>query len=315
LPILAVGAIPEGLPAIVTIALAIGVQRMAARQAIVRKLPAVETLGSTTTICTDKTGTLTRNEMTVQALWLPEGLFEITGVGYEPKGELKREGQVVAHVPATLRTLLVDGALCNDSAETEQDGQWTVPGDPTEGALVTAAMKLGIAVTRQRDEHQRVDVVPFESENQFMATLHSLSGGGRRLILKGAPEVVLRRCDAAPTLQEVAIQALHELTSRGMRVLALVAKAVPDTYDEVAADEISGGREFVGLQARIDPPRREAIDAVRACHAAGISVRMITGDHQGTALAIGRQLGLIEGEDRAVAGTELETTSDSDLQD
>ncbi|MBE0529995.1 MAG: HAD-IC family P-type ATPase, partial [Rhodospirillales bacterium] len=193
---LAVGAIPEGLPAIVTIALAIGVQRMAARRAIVRKLPAVETLGSTTVICSDKTGTLTRNEMTVQALWTPAlGAFAVSGVGYEPKGGLLRDGAPVAEPPGGIGDLLRAGALCNEASLAQADGQWRISGDPTEGALLTAAAKLGQDVDALRASSARLDALPFESENQFMATLNA--GDGGRIFLKGAPEAILGRCAAA----------------------------------------------------------------------------------------------------------------------
>ncbi|MHB8875478.1 MAG: cation-translocating P-type ATPase [Myxococcaceae bacterium] len=190
---LAVGAIPEGLPAIVTIALAIGVQRMAARRAIIRKLPAVETLGSTSVICTDKTGTLTRNEMTVLGLWTPQGELELEGVGWAPEGRMLAGGEPV-EAPAAARELLVAAVLCNDSTvETREDG-WAVAGDPTEAALVVAARKAGLEVKAVRGASPRIDAVPFESEHGYMATLHAWPDGGRRLLVKGAPEVVLARC-------------------------------------------------------------------------------------------------------------------------
>jgi Ca2+-transporting ATPase len=310
---LAVGAIPEGLPAIVTIALAIGVQRMAARRAVIRKLPAVETLGSTTVICSDKTGTLTRNEMTVQALWTPEvGAYEVTGVGYEPLGDLAREGQPLATTPADVHRLLLDGALCNDATLERSQEQWRITGDPTEGALVTAAEKFGINVNVARKEHRRVDAIPFESENQFMATLHE-GPNGRRIILKGAPEVILKRCPGAP------IDEVHEevdrLAAQGMRVLGVAEKAVGPELEEMQMSDTEGGFTLVGLQGMIDPPRSEAIEAVRACHGAGITVKMITGDHKGTAAAIGRQLGLATEAQTAVTGVELAEMDDAQLRD
>jgi Ca2+-transporting ATPase len=311
---LAVGAIPEGLPAIVTIALAIGVQRMAQRRAIVRKLPAVETLGSTTTICSDKTGTLTRNEMTVQAVWTQDGMFEVTGVGYKPTGEFKRDGGPLERFPESAQRLLLDGALCNDSTVTLQDGTWRLSGDPTEGALVVAAMKLGIDVTQERQSHPRVDTIPFESENQFMATLHRFPSGEQRIIVKGAPEVVIRYCrdDGGDWGEDEILEVVDQMAKRGMRVLALATKTHPSPLERLDVEHVVSRLKFVGLEGMIDPPRTEAIEAIQACHAAGINVKMITGDHQGTATAIGRQLGLLK-DGVAITGSVLETTSDEGM--
>ncbi len=306
---LAVGAIPEGLPAIVTIALAIGVQRMAARRAVIRKLPAVETLGSTTVICSDKTGTLTRNEMTVQALWTPRRRLEVTGVGYEPRGELVEEGRRPPETPADARRLLLDAALASDATVSERDGHWQVAGDPTEGALVVAAAKLGVDVTAERRRHPRLDAIPFESERQFMATLHATPEGGRRVILKGAPEVVLARCAtvaAGVAVDRDAVLAeVERMAGRGMRVLAVAAKDAAAATAELEDADADAGFELVGLEGMIDPPRPEAVAAVAACRDAGIAVKMITGDHVGTARAIGRELGL-EGTRAALTGVELE---------
>lgn len=313
---LAVGAIPEGLPAIVTIALAIGVQRMASRRAIVRKLPAVETLGSTTTICTDKTGTLTRNEMTVQALWTPVGIFEVTGVGYEPVGELKQNGARVIETPDAVRRLVLDGALCNDAAVFQDGGTWKLSGDPTEGALVTAAMKLGIDVESERKAYSRTDAIPFESENQFMATLHHLPDGTQRIIMKGAPEVLLRRCGGAQSGspdRAAVVQAVDAMAAQGLRVLAIAAKRHSASPERLEMEDVAHDMELVGLEGMIDPPRSEAIEAVKVCHAAGITVKMITGDHKGTAAAIGKQLGLTD-QSAAITGAELQATSDTDLK-
>lgn len=301
---LAVGAIPESLPAVVTIALAIGVQRMARRQAVIRKLPAVETLGSTTVICTDKTGTLTRNEMTVQALWTPnEGTVAVDGVGYQPVGgfspDLLQAG----------RDLLVAGALCNDASLQEEAGRWSVTGDPTEGALLTAAEKAGLKVPDLRQESPRLDSIPFESENQFMATLHRM-GEGTVLLLKGAPEVILARCPE--TAAREVLGQVEEMASRGIRVLAFARKALPEDHGELALEDTESGFRFLGLQGMIDPPRSEAIEAIRACHHAGITVKMITGDHQATAQAIGAQLGL-HSEIPAIAGRELARMDDAAL--
>ncbi|QRN93439.1 HAD-IC family P-type ATPase [Archangium violaceum] len=311
---LAVAAIPEGLPAIVTIALAIGVQYMAARRAIIRKLPAVETLGSTTVICSDKTGTLTRNEMTVQALWTPAGFYSLSGVGYSPQGEVRRGDQPLASLPEDARELLVAGALCNDASVRSKDGTWELTGDPTEGALLVAAEKAGLRVEELRSRRSRVDAIPFESENQFMATLNEDERGARSLFLKGAPEVVLRRCDSHEGLDARTVLAeVERLASRGMRVLAVASKSVPGSQQGVRLEDAAGGFRLLGLQGMIDPPREEAIQAVKACHAAGITVKMITGDHAKTAEAIGAQLGILEG-GRAVTGAELAEMDEARLR-
>jgi len=299
---LAVGAIPEGLPAIVTIALAIGVQRMAARRAVVRKLPSVETLGSTTVICSDKTGTLTRNEMTVQALYLPgSGECRVEGVGYEPVGRLTKEDEHLASVPHDVHELLLAGILCSDATLEQREGRWQITGDPTEGALVTAGEKFGIHTANARLRHARLDTIPFESANQFMATLHVWGAEGRKIILKGAPEVVLRRCGNVDP--NVVLHQVEAFASEGMRVLGFAEKRFDGAT--LTMEDCDQGFEFTGLQAMIDPPRTEVIDAIRACHQAGITVKMITGDHSGTAQAIGEQLGIAKHGARAVTGTQL----------
>nr|MDP2191179.1 HAD-IC family P-type ATPase [Rhodoferax sp.] len=316
---LAVGAIPEGLPAIVTIALAIGVQRMAARRAVVRKLPAVETLGSTTVICSDKTSTLTRNEMTVQEIWTPaSGAFAVSGVGYAPKGELLRDGAPVAPAPAEVADLLLAGALCNDASLANEGEHWKIHGDPTEGALVVAAEKIAVDVEKARAQHQRLDAIPFESENQFMATLHAQDGG--RILLKGAPEAVLKRCLCAPDSTLDAALVLREveaLATKGMRVLAFASKPAPGQTG-IELRDTQSGFTLLGLQGMIDPPRPEAIAAIKLCHQAGITVKMITGDHQGTAQAIADQLGILPldpGAPKAITGAELAQMSGAQLRD
>jgi magnesium-transporting ATPase (P-type) len=310
---LAVAAIPEGLPAIVTIALAIGVQRMAARRAVIRKLPAVETLGSTTIICTDKTGTLTRNEMTVQALWTPSGAWSLSGVGYAPRGQLRQEGTPVEEVPEPARELLRVGVLCNDATLQQRDGTWGLVGDPTEGALLVAAEKAGLRVEETRERFTRVDAIPFESEHQFMATLHEGGEGRRQIFLKGAPEVVLRRCELGdgPGPERV-LSEVERLARAGMRVLAMAMRTVPSTHAKLEPEDVAGGFTLLGLQGMIDPPREEAIAAVRACHEAGVVVKMITGDHQKTAESIGRELGLHEAGE-AVTGRQLAALDDGKL--
>ncbi len=303
---LSVGAIPEGLPAAMTITLAIGVARMAKRRAIIRKLPAVETLGSTTVICSDKTGTLTQNQMTVQQVLAGGELFDVSGVGYRPEGEFSKNGERVqpASQPQSQRALfecLRAGVLCNDARLLQKDGEWCVEGDPTEGAFLTAARKLGITPDALAEEAPRLDTLPFESQHQYMATLHDSAQNQSRLIyLKGSVERVLARCAHATdadfqTLQldvDAIQRQVEAMAATGMRVLALARAERPADCNAIAHEDIDAGFTFIGLQAMIDPPRPEAVRAVRACQAAGIRVKMITGDHIGTATAIARQIGL-----------------------
>jgi Ca2+-transporting ATPase len=320
---LAVGAIPEGLPAIVTIALAIGVQRMARRRAVIRRLPAVETLGSTTVICSDKTGTLTRNEMTVKELWTPWGSFELGGVGYAPEGKLGQNGTDLEEAPEDVRELLLAGALCNDAALDQEGGEWRVAGDPTEGALLTSARKLGVDPETLRRERARVDAIPFESERQYMATLNA-GPDGQTIYVKGAPEVVVGRCEAFadgnPVNPQKVLDRVEALAARGMRVLALAARRPAREISELTEDDVEGGLVLLGLQGMIDPPRPEAIEAVAACQRAGITVKMITGDHKSTARAIGEQLGIADGSADGSAGTamtgaEVAALSDEELKE
>ncbi|HYF50046.1 MAG TPA: HAD-IC family P-type ATPase, partial [Planctomycetota bacterium] len=308
---LAVAAIPEGLPAVVTIALAIGVRRMAARNALVRKLPAVETLGSTSTICTDKTGTLTRNEMTVQGLWTASsGALHVSGVGYAPEGKLEREGTPMGELPADLLELLRAGVLCNDaSLKKDAKGAWTIVGDPTEGALIVAARKAGLNDEQLRADLRRLDAIPFESEHQFMATVHE-KDGERFVYVKGAPEVIARRCTGADT-QAIAEQ-VEAFAARGMRVLAFARG--PLSEEELEHHHIESGLTFLGLQGMIDPPRPEAIEAVRRCQAAGITVKMITGDHAGTAKAIAGEIGILN-ENGVLTGNDLARLNDDQFKE
>jgi len=303
---LAVAAIPEGLPAVISIALAIGVRRMAQRRSVIRSLPAVETLGSTTVICSDKTGTLTRNEMSVRILSNGAAEFQVEGVGYAPAGRLVRDGQALEAVPADLERLLRAGVLCSDATFTEEEGRIALHGDPTEGALVVAAERGGLRSRELREAHPRLDVIPFESEHKYMATLHNLDGG-RYLLAKGAPEVLLGRCirDAQGAPLDVAAVAAEaaRLAGQGMRVLALAERPFPG--GRVSHDDVRD-LTFLGLQGMIDPPRPESIQAITDCRRAGITVKMITGDHPGTAEAIGRELGL-QSPRAAVTGRELDS--------
>ncbi len=313
---LAVGAIPEGLPAVVTIALAIGVQRMARRNAIIRRLPAVETLGSTTVICSDKTGTLTCNEMTVTELMTVQANCRISGTGYEPVGRFTVDGQAVAHLPGDMHELLIKAVLCNDATLQSDATGWIITGDPTEAALLVAAAKADIQAEDCSRRFPRLDAIPFASENQYMATLHG--GTGRAVILKGAPEVILQRCqnvgEESAAWRQGIMAEVNRMGSQGMRVLAIADKQLAAASpDELLPETVAEGFAFVGLVGMIDPPRPEALAAIQACHRAGIVVKMITGDHQATALAIGTDLHLV-GNGAAVSGVELADMDDDILQ-
>ena len=325
---LAVAAIPEGLPAIMTITLAIGVQRMAQRQAVIRRLPAVETLGSVTVICSDKTGTLTRNEMTVQQVVCAGQTVDVEGGGYAPEGALKADGApldpaTLAERAPALAELVQVAALCNDAHLHDSDGRWTLAGDPTEGALLTLAMKAGLNTSELQVERPRLDVIPFESEHRFMATLHALpDGSGTVAFVKGAPERVLEMCahELGADGRERPLDAAHwhavvEAQARaGRRVLALARRAFPAGKEDLDHPDVAQGLTLLGLVGIIDPPREEAIEAVAQCTAAGIRVVMITGDHGVTASAIAAQLGMGEGL-KAVTGPELEAMDDATMRD
>jgi Ca2+-transporting ATPase len=325
---LAVGAIPEGLPAAVTIVLAAGVSRMAARRAIIRKLPAVETLGSTTVICSDKTGTLTENQMTVQAIRAGGRGYEVTGGGYDPEGEIRHDGRAIdpdAH-PALIECLRA-GVLCNDSQIVIEDGRHMVQGDPTEAALLVAAAKAGVLHAETVDAAPLIDMIPFESEQMFRATLH---GGGdegsQRVIYKvGAVERLLERCDemlgndgqGLPLDRKALREQAEAMAADGLRVLAFARLHAPPDQESLEHEHVRGGLTFLGLQGMIDPPRAEAIQAVADCRRAGISVKMITGDHALTARVIAERVGLVRNAEHVdvITGRELEDVSDADLPD
>ncbi|MBU0908503.1 MAG: cation-transporting P-type ATPase [Proteobacteria bacterium] len=326
---LAVGAIPEGLPAAVTITLAIGVSRMAKQKAIIRKLPAVETLGSTTVICSDKTGTLTENQMTVQKIMAGGVEYEVTGAGYNPSaGKILQQGNSFdpGNSPALVECLRA-GILCNDSLLLHNDKEWLVQGDPTEGALFVPAIKGGIDLAEQKIRFPRLDVLPFESEHQYMATLHKSEDSSKQLIyIKGAVEAVLARCgsqlDARGSGSDLdadkIIHQVEHMAKMGLRVLAF-AKKVRTAVDGITHDDVRSDLIFIGLVAMIDPPRAEAIQAVKVCQNAGISVKMITGDHAVTAAAIAMQIGLngmttdSGGSPRVLSGRDLAALSDQEL--
>ena len=315
----AVGAIPEGLPAVMTIVLAIGVKNMAARQAIIRKLPAVETLGSVTVICSDKTGTLTANEMTVQRLITPNGIYSADGVGFNPAlGKVYGADGAEPNVDSHLERLLMAGVLCNDSQLIYKPHGVEVDGDPTEGALLTVAIKAGVRIEDWIRNHPRLDVLPFESASQMMATLNQNSDGSATLWVKGSAEKLLPHCktvDANGTLtpfdQKPFLTHLDDLARQGMRILALASA-------KVSGKTIPGdppALTFLGLTAMIDPPRPEVRDSLALCKRAGIQVKMITGDHPATATAIARDLGIGTAEVPCVNGREIGAASMSELSE
>ena len=307
-----VSMVPEGLPVAMTIALAVGMQRMAGRGAIIRRLSAVETLGSTTVICTDKTGTLTRNEMTVSRLWLPGGLeVSVSGIGYAPEGKLSADD-------AALVPLLQAAALCNDAQLLPPDEtrtQWSVQGDPTEGALIVLAAKAGVDLGNLTRDAPREAELPFDSDTKMMATRHCFADAPRRVFIKGAPEALLSLCaaDGAAAIQ-AARTAAEAMAERALRVLAFAV--VDDDPLDVGAGfcALAGQARLLGLVGQIDPPREEVKAAVTECRAAGIRPVMVTGDHKLTGLAIARELGIARDGDRAVDGAELERMDEAGLR-
>ena len=318
---LAVAAIPEGLPAVLTITLAIGVQAMARRNAIVRRLPAIETLGSVSVICTDKTGTLTRNEMTVASVVARAGDFSFPGAGYAPLGEIMLAGRSVdvAAYPS-LAELARAAALCSDAALHQRDGDWAVEGDPMEGALLAFAGKCGVDERAQRLAWTRTDVIAFDARHRFMATLNHDHEMRAFIFVKGAPERVLAMCGeeraalgGTEALEESWWREKAEgIAAQGQRVLALAMRAVAPEHTVLEHADVAGSLVLLGIVGLIDPPRPEAVAAIAECRAAGIRVKMITGDHAGTAKAIGRQIGL-ENPDKVLTGAELDSMDDAAL--
>jgi len=329
---LAVAAIPEGLPAVVTITLAIGVRRMAKRSAIVRKLPAVETLGSTTIICSDKTGTLTENQMTVQRIFAGEQTYHVSGGGYQPKGDITTtDNKQLDNIPHALQRCLEAGVLCNDSSLIFKEEYWQVQGDPTEGALIASAAKADLEKEALSQTYQRLDMVPFESDRQYMVTLHHYDEQQNVLYLKGSLERTLERCKDALSNEgecvaidrERIVAEAERFATMGLRVLALAQMYVggeEKTVDAFSNNEQAEQLTFLGLQAMIDPPRAEAIRAVKACQTAGIAVKMITGDHALTARAIAGQIGIAQYDGstenhEVLTGAQLSQLSDHELLD
>ena len=311
---LAVAAIPEGLPAVMTIALAVGVQRMARRKAIIRRLPAVETLGSVSVICSDKTGTLTRNEMTARVVATAGREIEVDGAGYRPKGGFRVAGAAIdPAADPVLEELALAALLCNDADLRRSGHDWIVDGDPMEGALVSLAVKAGHAAAVARASFTRLDEIPFDSRHRYMATLHARDGQPPVAYVKGAPEQIVAMCrevaaagGGMPVQVDEWKQRTEALAADGQRVLALARRTMPEGCRSISATDVEGGLTLLGLVGLIDPPRPEAIAAVAECMAAGIRVKMITGDHAVTARAIAIQLGLSD-DPVSVTGQELDT--------
>jgi magnesium-transporting ATPase (P-type) len=319
---IAVSVIPEGLPAIITITLAIGVQRMAQRNAIIRRLPAVETLGSVSRICSDKTGTLTLMEMMVVSAVTAEAAYQVTGNGYAPEGEVNRDGKPAGSEPA-LTLMGRASMLCNDAELFEEEGTWKVEGDPTEGALYPFAIKLGLDRRTEQTASARIDAIPFESEHKFMATLHRSGDGRECLFVKGAPEVILEHCDRqqavsgqpVPLNRARFLQAADTLAGQGERVLALAWLESPGLKTgSLAPADLPKNLVLLGLIGLLDPPRKEAVEAVKECHGGGVRVTMITGDHKITAAAIAKMLGIGDGK-TAISGAEIEEMNEAALRE
>ncbi|MGM0772024.1 MAG: cation-translocating P-type ATPase [Pseudomonadota bacterium] len=317
---LTVAAIPEGLPAILTITLAIGVRRMATRHAVVRRMPVIETLGAVSVICSDKTGTLTRNEMMVTAAVMAGKRLDVEGEGYEPDGEIREGSDVVSESPL-LDELARAAALCNDAHLERHEGTIRVAGDPMEGALKVFAQKAGFDAETDGREWPRTDEVPFDADYRFMATLNHDHHRHGVVYVKGAPERILEMCtgmvtdsgDTSSLDREAWTDAISELASEGLRVLALARRPADSSQNTLAVEDVEDGLELLGLVGLLDPPRQEAIQAIQDCHDAGIRVKMITGDHAMTASAIGARLGL-KNTTRVMTGRELDQLGEDELR-
>jgi Ca2+-transporting ATPase len=321
---LAVSAVPEGLPAIVTISLALGAREFAKRNAIIRKLSAAEGLGAVTVICSDKTGTLTKGEMTVRRLFAGDQFVEVSGVGYEPKGELQGNGKTDPSADPKVSMLLKIGSLCsNAKLEQDEKGLWSIVGDPTEGALVVAAAKAGLTSELLNKEYPRIGEAPFTSERKRMSTIHVTPEKRKVAFVKGAPEIMLERCNRVlaegkekklTTAILVKILEVNEqMASSALRVLAMAYKPLPDGYYESNIESVEDDMVFVGLEGMIDPPREEAIEANKQCVKAGIRTVMITGDHKLTAVAVAKEIGMMKEDSLVLTGVELDAKSDEEF--
>lgn len=334
---LAVAAIPEGLPAIVTVALAIGVQKMIRRNAIVRKLPAVETLGCATVICSDKTGTLTQNEMTAREIYCDNLRIQVSGQGYEPRGELTvNDRKIKGKDNQTLELLLKCCALCNNAVlkkgnmpisgffrNKDKKNQWEIGGDPTEGALLVVAAKAGIWREQVEREERRLAEIPFDSERKRMSVVYEQENGSKTLYTKGAPDVILNLCTYAliqgslveltPELRQTIQQENERMAGQALRVLGLAYRELPPSVSLEETEELEKDLVYLGLVGMIDPPRSSAIRAIQICKQAGIKTVMITGDHQATAMAVAKELGIPVAEGQVITGQELDTLSEDEF--
>jgi Ca2+-transporting ATPase len=319
---LAVAAVPEALAAIVTGALAIGMHQMSKRNALVRKMPAVETLGCTTVICSDKTGTLTKGEMTVRKIFTGGRVIEVTGVGYEPKGEFKGSG-IDINNSKSLQLLFQGGLLCSDAVLEEKEGKWMIKGDPTEGSLIVAAVKARFHETEMRLENPRIEEIPFSSERKRMTTIHQMTDGKRMAFTKGAPEVVLQRCshilddggvrELKETERGQILKVNEEMAQGALRVLGFAYRDCPEAI-ACTEEHLEHDLVFLGLAGMMDPPREEAIEAISVCKQVGIKSIMITGDHKLTAVAIAKEMGIFKDDDMVLTGEELERKSEEELE-
>jgi len=322
---LAISVVPEGLPAIVTISLALGAREFARRHAVIRRLSSAESLGATTIICSDKTGTLTKGEMTVRRIYNSSKIIEVTGVGYEPKGEFRRSANSFnAQEDKDLSLLLTIGALCNNAALENEKGTWSIMGDPTEGALIVAATKSGLERADLEKMYPRVWEGPFTSERKRMSTVHLTTKGEQFAFVKGAPEIVLERCThilengkekkLTDVKRKEILETNEKLASDALRVLAMAFKKLPQTQEEFDEESVENNLVFVGLDGMIDPPREEAIDANKKCLDAGIKAVMITGDHKLTAMAVAKEIGMMKEGSIALTGVELDKMSDEEFE-
>jgi Ca2+-transporting ATPase len=322
---LAISVVPEGLPAIVTISLALGAREFSRRHALIRKLSSAEGLGATTVICSDKTGTLTKAEMTVRRIYNSERMVEVSGVGYEPKGEFHLGGDSFnPQDDKELSLLLSVGALCSNAVLEYENGVWRILGDPTEGALTVAAAKSGLEKAELEKIYPRVGEIPFTSERKRMTTVHSTLEGEQFVFVKGAPEVVLERCThifengkekkLADAKRKEILEINEKLASDALRVLGMAFKKVPKTLKEFNEEILENNLVFIGLEGMIDPPREEAIDANKKCEAAGIRTAMITGDHKLTAMAVAKEIGIMKENSLVLTGVELDNMNDEEFE-
>jgi len=322
---LAISAVPEGLPAIVTIALALGARELAKRNAIVRRLSSAESLGAVTVICSDKTGTITKGEMTVRQVYVDGKLIDVTGVGYEPKGEF-RQGENAVKPEGSLELLLKIGALCNNASlrKKDQSNTWEIFGDPTEGALRVSAAKAGLDEEVLENAYPRVGEVPFTSERKRMTTVHKTSDNETFAYRKGAPEIVLERCShlledgkekkLTKEKRKEILEVNEKLAGNALRILAMAYKTLPAALEEYNEKTVEGNMVFVGLQGMIDPPREEAIEANKLCQKTGIKTVMITGDHKLTAIAVARDVGIYKDGDMTLTGIEMDSLNDEEFE-